>query len=316
MARLRAAPEVEGYEMLVWGDILANHPGSAAKLPDGLTVCEWGYDDWWPFNERCSALAEAGRPFWVAPGTSSWLSLLGRVTNTIGDCRVAARAAAEHGAVGLLNTDWGDMGHLQYLPVSDPGFAAGAAMAWCLSANEGLDPAGMARALDLHSFDDPAGELGAALVALGDVHRIVGPQLPNMSILCLPLYRPRIPLGEGPLEALTIEDLHKCEQAIGEAVDALGRSRSRRSDAPLVLDELRASASLVALLCRDAQSRLHGDGSIGSVPVQQREALAADLAPMLERHEALWLARNRPGGLSDSLAWLEGLLAVYEGEGA
>jgi hypothetical protein len=41
------------------------------------------------------------------------------------------RSAAEHGlkngATGYLNTDWGDFGHLQYLPISFLGFALGAA---------------------------------------------------------------------------------------------------------------------------------------------------------------------------------------------
>ena len=46
----------------------------------------------------------------------------------VDNCRAAAEAARAHGASGLLNTDWGDMGHLQYLPVSEPGFAYGAAV--------------------------------------------------------------------------------------------------------------------------------------------------------------------------------------------
>ena len=65
-----------------------------AKLPDGVTVCEWGYDDWYPFDERCAVLAAAGVPFWVAPGTSSWMSILGRATNARTTCRHAAEAAA------------------------------------------------------------------------------------------------------------------------------------------------------------------------------------------------------------------------------
>ena len=43
-ATLRALPEVDGRELLVWGDILAPHPDRLGELPDGVTVCEWGYD--------------------------------------------------------------------------------------------------------------------------------------------------------------------------------------------------------------------------------------------------------------------------------
>ena len=52
----------------MWGDMLSGRADLAGPLPDGVTVCEWGYDDWYPFDERCAVLAEAGVPFWVAPG--------------------------------------------------------------------------------------------------------------------------------------------------------------------------------------------------------------------------------------------------------
>ena len=78
---LRALPELDGREVLIWGDILANRPELVDALPGEVTVCEWGYEDWHPFAARASTLAAANRPFWVCPGTSSWLSILGRVTN-------------------------------------------------------------------------------------------------------------------------------------------------------------------------------------------------------------------------------------------
>ena len=39
----------------------------------------------------------------------------------------AAEAGLKYGAIGYLNTDWGDHGHLQYLPMSFAGLAKGAA---------------------------------------------------------------------------------------------------------------------------------------------------------------------------------------------
>src|ERR1700682_1888487 len=114
-------------------------PALVAQVPAGVTVCEWGYDAEYPFDERTAMLADAGIPFWVAPGTSSWLSIAGRVTNAVEACRNAAAAALTHGGGGYLNTDWGDRGHLQQLPISDPGFAYGAAVSWCLESSGALD---------------------------------------------------------------------------------------------------------------------------------------------------------------------------------
>ena len=125
--------------MIIWGDMFSGRAELVAQLPPGVTVCEWGYDAGHPFEARAATFEECGTPFWVAPGTSSWLTLLGRITNMRANCAEAVDAAVGHGGTGMLNTDWGDQGHLQYLPVSDPGFAYGAAVAWCFESNRDLD---------------------------------------------------------------------------------------------------------------------------------------------------------------------------------
>jgi hypothetical protein len=118
-------------------------------------------------------------------------------------------------------------------------------------------------------------------------------------------------LGEGPTSGLTGFDFARAEEVIAEAADALGPARARRDDGALIVEELRASADLLVLLCLDGQARLRADGSLSGVPPATRRELAGRLEPMLDRHRALWLARNRPGGLSDSVGWLERLLTRY-----
>jgi hypothetical protein len=306
---LRGVPELHGREMLIWGDILANHPETLSQLPDGVTVCEWGYEDWHPFAERTGALDEAGVPHWVCPGTSSWLSILGRVTNMMGNCRTAAQAGLAKGSHGFLTTDWGDMGHLQYLPISEPGFAYAAAVSWCLDTNADLD---LAAALDVHAYDDPTGELGSALLSLGDTHRGIAPQFPNISVLVMHLYYPQLQLGRGISAGMTIDDLRVVEDQLAATVERLAHAGPMRSDGNLVIDELRTAAQLVALLCRDARARLEQDGWLSSVSEGKRAELARDLRPLIDHHRELWLARNHPGGLDDSAAWLEHLLHCYE----
>jgi len=226
-----------------------------------------------------------------------------------GTCLAAAEAAVAHGGAGYLNTDWGDLGHLQYLPVSEPGFAYGAAVSWCADANRDLD---LAAALSVHAYDDPTGELAAALLELGDAYLGVVPQFPNISVLVMHLYFPQLQLDRGLSKGMTAADLAGVEQGLQRAVERLDRARPARADGDLVLDELRNAAALVALLCRDGQARLGGDGWLSSIPDDTRRALASDLAAVSERHRDLWLARNRPGGLPDSLAWLDHLHESYE----
>ena len=308
IATLRALPELADREVIIWGDMFSGDAELVGHVPDGVTVCEWGYDADYPFDERTALLAAAGIPFWVAPGTSSWLSIAGRVTNAIENCRQAVKAALAHGAAGFLNTDWGDRGHLQQLPISEPGLAYGAAVSWCLDTNADID---LAAALSVHAFDDPTGELASALLAIGDAHRELTPQVPNHSILVLHLYFPQVRVGHGLTTGITAEELDAVERRLAAARDAIDRARPRRPDAVQLADELHWTIDVMALLVDDARARIAGDGSVGSVPEAQRAEFADRVDTIIDRHRALWLARNRPGGLADSVAWLDNLRAAY-----
>jgi hexosaminidase len=308
VATLRGLPELADREMLMWGDMVAGRADLVATLPDGVTVCEWGYDDWHPFDERCAVLADAGIRFWVAPGTSSWMSILGRSTNARRTCERAAAAALAHGASGYLNTDWGDLGHLQQWVISEPGLAYGAAVSWCLQTNADLD---LAAALSTHVFHDPTGNLAEAVLALGDAHRLVTPQFPNMSALVMNLYYPQLPVGRGLTAGLTAEELDAVDDCLASARRAAGEARPERADATALVDETLFSADLVGLLTRDARARLRGDGTLAAVPPEERARLGAELDRLVARYRTSWLRRNRPGGLEDSLAWLQNLRSAY-----
>ncbi len=308
VGRLRDLPELAEHEILMWGDMVAGSRAQIARLPEGVTVCEWGYEAAHPFDQHTALLAEAGVPSWVSPGTSSWLSIVGRVTNARENIRQAARAALSRGAVGLLNTDWGDEGHLQQLPVSDPGLAYGAAVSWCLAANEDVD---LAAALSTHCYDDESGELATAVLQLGDAHLSVAPQLPNMSTIVLHLYYPQLQLGRGPTRGIARDQLERLEGVLSDALTRVGRATPRRIDRSLLEDEVRWGGELVELLTRDAIGRLDGDGTVGAIPSAQRDDLRTRLGELIETYRTLWLRRNRPGGLDDSVSVLGRLDAAY-----
>jgi hypothetical protein len=311
LRRLVALPVMAGRQPLVWGDVLAADPALLGGLPPGVTVCEWGYEDDHPFAERAERLAAAGVPFWMSPGTSSWLSISGRVENMLGNIRGAAVAGLAHGASGILTTDWGDMGHHQQPVVSEPGLAAAAAFSWCVDAHASMDLDALAAMLDAHAFDDPAGAVGGALVTLGRIPRLMTPQVPNMSALVFSILLPQWRVGRGATRGLTDDDLDRVAAALDEAEAAVGHARPRRPDTGLVLDEIRATVGLLRLACSDAHLRLRGDGSLSSVAPSDRAVLAAELDAVVSEHRRLWGQAFRPGGLDDSVAWFEHLRSCY-----
>ena len=88
-------------------------------------------------------------------------------------------------------------------------------MSWCLETNADLD---LGAALSAHVFRDPTGGLAEAVLALGDAHRLVTPQFPNMSTLVMNLYYPQLPVGRGLTAGLTADEL--------DAVDGCLASRA------------------------------------------------------------------------------------------
>ncbi len=78
----------------------------------------------------------------------------------------------------------------------------------------------------------------------------------------------------------------------------LAETQSRRLDAAL----LRREFELAARMMRHAAQR--GLYAVGA-PDRTAADLERDLREISEEYQAAWLLRNRPGGLSDSVARLE-----------
>ena len=170
--------EVSGREknMMFWGDIILKYPALIRELPKNVIALNWGYEADHPFAKEAAQFARAKIPFYVCPGTSTWQTLLGRHDNAFANLRAAAQAGKKFGAIGFLNTDWGDGGHPQPLAVSWPLFAAGAALAWNATA---LDERQLLAVLSRDVFEDPTGKIAAAGHQLGFAHLKLGVKAMN-----------------------------------------------------------------------------------------------------------------------------------------
>jgi len=291
-----------GRTMQFWGDIVIHHPELLAALPRDLIALEWGYEADHPFHEDGAQFAAAGVPFYVCPGTSSWNTIAGRSDNALGNLFNAAENGRKHGAIGYLNTDWGDNGHWQYLPVSYLGFAAGAAFSWALDANRQRE---VAPALSWHAFHDAAGVMGQLACDLGNTYRALDFPVHNSNgffhLLRWPLARLREQGGLSP------EALQRALAAIDAAMRLLPQARMARPDAQLIKDEFESAAALMRHACHRALL-LFDDSE------QRRRELNAELDQLIQTYRRLWLARNRPGGLEDSIQHFDLVRAAYHNE--
>jgi hypothetical protein len=291
-----------GRTMQFWGDIILHAPDLVAELPRDAIALEWGYEADHPFAEHGRIFASSGLRFYVCPGTSSWNSIAGRTHNAIGNLAGAAVAGRSTGAIGYLDTDWGDNGHLQPLPVAYLGYLAGAEFGWNATSAERPGDLDVAALLDRHVFFDRAHVMGQVVRDLGDAYRLTGVEPHNVSPLFGLLVWDDYGLAEHASK-MTPERLRDTLASIEKAGGRLSEADLDRSDAQLVVSEMKWVADMLAVACRLGIERLSaGGGPVEAIAPSARTALADALRPLLAQHRDLWLARNRPGGLCDSLA--------------
>lgn len=300
LLKIYADVKRRGYTMQFWGDIINDYPELVPYLPRDAVAMEWGYDSDHPFDRNGARFAASGIPFYVCPGTSTWCSLAGRTENALANLLSAAENGLKHGAIGYLNTDWGDRGHWQTPPASLLGFAMGAAYSWALEANRSADAADL---VSRYGFDDPSGVMGRVAYDLGNVYRVPSTQVSNGSALFWSL---QLRLGDTKRGELpTRESLDRTLQAIDAAIAPIDSARMARPDADLI----RREYLLTARMMRHSANRLIAAQSELSGVVA--EELAVDLEEIIPEYRELWLARNRPGGLAESAGRLEAAQADY-----
>jgi len=303
--------EVKARErtMQFWGDIIVQHPDLVPELPRDVIALEWGYEANHPFDAHGAIFARSGIPFYVCPGTSSWRTLAGRTDNALGNLRSAAEHGLKHGAIGYLNTDWGDEGHWQPLPVSYLGYLAGAAESWNHAAAEDLD---IPTALDRFVFRDEAGVMGKLAYDLGNVYQLLDPHTFNSSLFFNVLLSDGETLartGVGPGEGFSREQCNQVLARIREIMAPLSRAQMQRPDATLIQQEFSWVAGMLWHACR--RIAWVNSRRAGQEDEALRQTLAEELEGLIAAYRELWLARSRPGGLEDSAARMEKLREDY-----
>ena len=299
-----------GRTMQFWGDIIMQHPELVPELPKDLIALEWGYEFDHPFDEHGAKFAASGVPFYVCPGTSSWNSLGGRTDNAVGNLLNAAQNGLKHGATGYLNTDWGDNGHHQPLPVSYLGYAFGAAVSWCVESNREAD---MTRALSAHVFFDRSGRAGRLAYDLGNVYRSFGQRFFNST-----------PYGFAVGNKLDrvqerLQNLPVTPKEIAQALKEVTRLERELAKVDLAGDDgelIQREFAFVLRLIRHGIGRLafaaqKNTGKTSKQAGQSVATLRKDMRALVAEHKRVWLARNRPGGLDDSAAVLERAMKEY-----
>ncbi len=301
----------DGYEVMFWADQFRRDRSLVSRIPKGATPVVWNYeapsDSGWMsllpteligrlglpddmhlgFQSHARLFIETGKPFWVAPGTSSWNTLIGRNVNAAANIADAADVGTSCGAPGFLLTDWGDNGHFQPLPVSLPSMVRGGAAA---SGAPIGDEAQVAQRIDdLLGCEKGVGSL---IDRLGSIGEDLGMVSPNSSPIFTSLCPTGIPSFGEPDPA-----------GVARGMEILAEARERFSQ-PIGGPRGAVVAAEMAAACQLAELGLRRLAAKHGLDIEAPTARDFDVAVQAQR--AVWLLSSRPGGLDDSIGKLIG----------
>lgn len=306
---LQLKDEVDKYSRTTqfWGDIILLYPEFIPELPKDMIALIWGYEANYPFDLNCKKFRDSGCPFYVCPGTSSWNSLVGRNQNAFDNLKNASMNGLRHGALGFLNTDWGDGGHWQPLSVSYPAYLYGAAVSWGFESNQQID---VGKLVSRYIFNDSTGISGLALIDIGNAYMKTSVNTSNSSLFNNLL---RSPGGVIPKET-TAAGLQAAIDHLIQNLQLLLKAPITCEDAELVKAEMTLAVNMAKLGCEIGLARVDvSTKELEKVSASKRKALSTEYKNLIEEHKKLWALRNKPGGLHVSAGNLErGLMELQK----
>jgi hexosaminidase len=319
-------------KMMMWGDIGLRHRDILGRLPKDITLLDWGYESLYPFEKNSFRLDSAGVSFYVCPGTSSWTSITGRTVNMLDDIENAAVSGKRYGARGILVTDWGDMGHWQYLPVSYAGYATAGALGWNSSSRHEMP---LQRFLDTYIFRDSESKMAGFALNIGRYNHFEEFMMFNMTttmmsfqlgiqdkVMVDAVFEKVMNGITGLMKDLAPElidtvwnryssrinyDYTGLNVFLDKQLAVLGNVKMQIKDSALIKDEYRNAIILIRLGAELKQYIQKKNNMTVAAQMEQLNKMNRLCSAYLSENQRLWMTRNKPGEYDKSVAALTSL---------
>ncbi len=119
-----------GKTPMFWGDIILKNPENIRRLPQEAICLNWEYDPNVKEDNTRTFVEAGAKHLYVCPGVQSWLWLINKHHDAYQNISGMCRLAHKYGVEGVLNTCWGDLGHIAHSEFSTIGLIYGAAFSW------------------------------------------------------------------------------------------------------------------------------------------------------------------------------------------
>ncbi len=269
-----------GRTPMFWGDIVLRFPEALRELPEGTICLNWGYSKE-ETEDATRTLAKVGAIQYVCPGVSGWNQLIPRMNAGYENIRRMAEYGRKYSAAGLLNTDWGDYGHVNDPRFSLPGMAAGACASWGQLPDADLLWAGLSRLM----LGDRNGSVLSHAAALSEAQVYTWWHLVEHREWA----DGRNERDDACLAHLPDDDIARADEMINRASAGLKAACAHMdaADRPVIANYLLAAEGI----------RLWNHTGHAVSAGEKNPALAARLERWLRRYQAMWRETSRESEL-------------------
>jgi hypothetical protein len=289
---------VKGYnkEVMFWGDIIIKHPEYINQIPNDVICLNWDYGDT-ATEDNTKAFFEAGMKQYVCPGVSGWNRIMNAMDVANANISKMISYGKKYKALGVLNTDWGDFGHINFLANSMNGMILGAALSWNSEDNKDIHESD--RAVSIFEYGENASDIMMTLrklsrqeaVTWGDI--ICWKEYKTVNIEYITNAVKRFEM----LDADKIAEAYKNVLSLEKQLISFGRviNENRKID----LMEFSTSARGIALMNAVGLSikKYYFNNPKVSV-VLENNKLAEELERWFNQFSILWRTRNKESEIS------------------
>lgn len=273
----------QGVTPQFWGDIMWRFPESCAELPKETICLNWGYLPHQRENE-IRDIAASGITQYACPGVCGWNRWMPLMYNSYMNIRTMCHHAHKYNAIGLLNTDWGDYGHVNDPRLTIPGILYGAAFGWNA---EPVEFDELNEAVSRLYYGDTTGQFAGLMAKLQDYEVFDWRNTVNW-IECDEKTRAEI-LSE--VDFTRIDDANR---AVEKAkADILAAAVNLPAGKKQIVQVLCQTADIIVLW-----NRIGAWLNAGCPHGPEADAMAAALEDWLQRYRAQWRQVSKESSLS------------------
>ncbi len=280
-----------GKTVQMWGDIVLNHQEKMDKLPEGTVMLNWCYEQN-PNEENVKTFGKSGLPQVVCPGTSSWNRFVEEIDRSFGNISGMAKFGYENGAIGLVNTNWGDFGNLCTWNAEQYGMVLGAERSWNPVGEIGRD---FEMAASFLLYDTTDTNMVTLITEMGRAERTCD--------WCQFVYWYSANKVEGRTTTLEVDvdkaiaNIAKCD----DIIESLGKA-AKQGDVRFT--DLILAARAIRLMNREVLMINRIDG------FSDRDSLRADFAAWMDEYRTAWLRDNKKSQIELIAAFIKDIVEI------